>query len=260
MTKLKINPDFKDLIPPLSQDELTQLTQNIIAEGCRDAIKTWNGTIVDGHNRYAICRANGIPYSVSKVSFPSKKDAVLWILENQMGRRNLTEAMHIKLALLKAEALRGKARQNRSKPGCEPIHIRKAAARATGVSEGKVHMFMKVQELGDARLIQRMEAGEIKISAAYNEAAGNAYAVQPANAGGLAVTTRKVEVYYDSEDVPDINNITCATAVLNKVEIAERLYRMIVGECDLVCCGDGVVRVAEWVESQIGLARDIAGN
>jgi len=248
MTKLKINPEFKDLIPPLSEGEYNQLTQNILAQGCRDAIKTWNGTIIDGHNRHAICQANGIPYDVSTIWFPSKKDAVIWILENQLGRRNLPEAMRIKLALRKADMLREKSRQNRSKPGCNPIHIRKAAARDAGVSEGKVHMYMKVQQLGDAELLQQIEAGKLKISAAYNKAAGP----------GLAVATRKVEVFYDSGSAPDITNPICATAMRNQAERVEKLYYLIADEYAPVCGPEDMARVRGRLDAQAAMLQELA--
>ena len=49
---LKIEPKFKNLIRPLQRKEYLQLEQNILSDGCRDPIITWNGVIVDGHNRY----------------------------------------------------------------------------------------------------------------------------------------------------------------------------------------------------------------
>jgi len=110
MTPLKISPKFKNLIPPLSGEEFSQLEENIIVQGCRDAIKLWRGTIIDGHNRYAICQKHNIPYETKTMRFPSRQDAELWIIENQQGRRNLTDATRIKLALSKAGLLREKAR------------------------------------------------------------------------------------------------------------------------------------------------------
>ena len=245
MKPLKVNPQFKDLIPPLSEDELRQLTENIRAEGCRDAIKIWRGIIVDGHNRYAICQAHGIPYKIAKLRFSSKEDAVIWLLENQLGRRNLTEAMHIKLALQMAGMLREKAKQN---AGCEPIHVRKTAARAAHVSEGKVHMYMKVKELGDANLVQKMEAGDVTIGAAYEEVS------RP----GLAVTARKVEVLYDSEDTPDITKPLCATAALRKMDLIEKQYRLLCESSALLCGGDEMVCVIKRLDVQLDAVRSLA--
>ena len=89
--KLKIDKEFKTLIRPLSPKEYEQLEANIIADGCRDPIVTWNGYIIDGHNRYEICRKHNIGFNVKEMSFESRDEAVVWICTNQLGRRNITE-------------------------------------------------------------------------------------------------------------------------------------------------------------------------
>ena len=61
-TRLKIDKEFKSLIRPLSEAEYLQLEANLIADGCRDPIITWKGFIIDGHNRYEICRKNRLPF------------------------------------------------------------------------------------------------------------------------------------------------------------------------------------------------------
>ena len=54
---LRIEPDFKNLIPPLTEEERQQLEDSIVqSRHCRDALVVWGKTIVDGHNRYEICR------------------------------------------------------------------------------------------------------------------------------------------------------------------------------------------------------------
>ena len=58
---LKIDREFKNLIRPLCKREYLQLEQNLIAYGCIDPIITWNGYIIDGHNRYDICHRHNIP-------------------------------------------------------------------------------------------------------------------------------------------------------------------------------------------------------
>lgn len=89
--KLKIDKEFKTLIPPLSPKEYEQLETNIIADGCRDPIVIWNEYIIDGHNRYEICKKHKIGYKVKEMSFESRDEAVVWICTNQLGRRNIAE-------------------------------------------------------------------------------------------------------------------------------------------------------------------------
>lgn len=89
--QLKIDPEFKTLIRPLRREEYRQLEVNLAMEGCREAIITWNDTIVDGHNRYEICNKLHIPYEVKEQSFSGKDAAIAWICSNQLGRRNISE-------------------------------------------------------------------------------------------------------------------------------------------------------------------------
>lgn len=92
MDELSIDPGLQSLIPPLKADELKLLTEDIVANGCRDALVIWQGkaTILDGHNRYAICREHGLEFRTVTVSLPDIASAKLWIIRNQLGRRNLT--------------------------------------------------------------------------------------------------------------------------------------------------------------------------
>ena len=88
--ELKIKEEFKKLIPPLTPDEYKQLETNCIEEGIRDAIITWNGYVIDGHNRYKIAQDWQLSYKSISKNFESEFDVVEWMLVNQLGRRNIT--------------------------------------------------------------------------------------------------------------------------------------------------------------------------
>jgi len=89
---IRIDPEFAALIPPISVEERAQLEASILAEGCRDALVLWNGTLIDGHNRYAICTRLGLPFRTASAPdrIKTREDAADWIDRNQLGRRNLT--------------------------------------------------------------------------------------------------------------------------------------------------------------------------
>lgn len=89
---LRIDPEFKAQIPPLTQEERRQLEENILAEGELLApILVWNGTIVDGHNRYEILQSHPeIPCSVRDLELETREEVLVWICKHQIGRRNLT--------------------------------------------------------------------------------------------------------------------------------------------------------------------------
>lgn len=93
MIQLRIDPEFRDKIPPLTEAEFQQLRENILADGeVYEPIAVWNGIIVDGHNRWRIIQEHPkIPYKVKEMKFADKWAAFTWMYKNQLGRRNLTE-------------------------------------------------------------------------------------------------------------------------------------------------------------------------
>lgn len=90
--KLRVDEEFKHIAPPLSRSEYEELEKSIIAEGCREPITIWDNVILDGHNRYQICRQRDIPFNVRSLHVDSREEAIAWICSNQLGRRNITEA------------------------------------------------------------------------------------------------------------------------------------------------------------------------
>jgi ParB-like chromosome segregation protein Spo0J len=91
---LRINPELQAVVAPLTTEEYAQLRDNIQRDGLLEPITLWeeeSGTILDGHNRYAICQELGIGFRTKVLSFLGIEAAKLWILEHQVGRRNLTD-------------------------------------------------------------------------------------------------------------------------------------------------------------------------
>lgn len=89
--KLNIDEEFKNIIPPLAETEFKQLEKNILEEGCRDRIVTWNNIIIDGHNRHNICEKHGIEYDVMAMDhFENRHEVIDWMIHNQIGKRNLS--------------------------------------------------------------------------------------------------------------------------------------------------------------------------
>ncbi len=88
--RLRIDNEFKALIPPMQQKEYIQLEMNLLKDGCRDPVVIWNNTIVDGHNRYQICHKHKIPFRIVDIEFESREEAKIWICANQLGRRNIS--------------------------------------------------------------------------------------------------------------------------------------------------------------------------
>jgi N6-adenosine-specific RNA methylase IME4 len=108
---LIVDPEFKALIPPLTPEERSGLEEMIKAEGCRDALITWHGIIIDGHNRYEICTRNDIEYRVDERDFSGRDDVKIWIIKNQFSRRNLPAYERGRLAILLKQIIEPRAKE-----------------------------------------------------------------------------------------------------------------------------------------------------
>lgn len=102
---ITIDQEFKSLIPPLTTDEYQLLEESIKQEGCRDALVLWCDILIDGHNRYEICTAHNIPFKTVQKDFASREDAKLWMIGNQLARRNINNYARTTLECLSNEIL-----------------------------------------------------------------------------------------------------------------------------------------------------------
>ncbi len=90
--EIRVDREFESQIPPLSEGEFRNLEENILTAGeIYSPIIVWNGTIVDGHNRYRILQKHPeLKYSVKEMSFADRSEALNWICWTQLSRRNLS--------------------------------------------------------------------------------------------------------------------------------------------------------------------------
>ncbi len=174
---MKIDQEFKELIPPLSAEELTNLEQSLLTEGCRDAILTWNDCIIDGHNRFSLCTKNNIPFRVEAKEFESRNDVCIWMIQNQFGRRNLGNYTKSSLSLKLEEYFREKAKENLIKSaemtntkignstGCqksdnpliEKIDTKKELSKIAGVSYDTIYKVKEIQSQTPETLLPELE-------------------------------------------------------------------------------------------------------
>lgn len=177
---VKIDEEFKALIPPLTEEEFSQLEKSIVAEGCRDPLVVWGDTLIEGHNRYEICTKHGIDYQATQREFENRDSVKAWMIDNQLGRRNLTTAQRIKLALLKEPLIAAKAKQNITRAtgsrssltlqnSAESIETRKEVAALAGTSHDTVAKYKKIREAADEDTLRKVDSGELSINSAYVE-------------------------------------------------------------------------------------------
>ena len=127
----QVDSGFREAIPCASIDERTELQVSIDKFGYLSPIITWKNErgeclILDGHNRWEswraaiACNSTGLAASepaVVVLDLPSREDAMLFIIGNQLGRRNIADIDRIRLVSQREEILRRKAKANQSAAG-----------------------------------------------------------------------------------------------------------------------------------------------
>jgi N6-adenosine-specific RNA methylase IME4 len=179
---IEINQEFKALIPPLSIEEYSQLEKNIIADGCREPLVVFNNTLVDGHNRYEICTKHELPFSILDKEFADSGAAKLWMIDNQNGRRNLTDGWKYQLTQSKKEILLEVGKVKHAENGGDKIaalsivdnaapkhNTRETIANDLGWSTGKVAMADKVWKEATPEIKEQVLTGEVSINQAYKD-------------------------------------------------------------------------------------------
>jgi len=176
MPKLQIDPELRDLIPPLSSSELEKLKESLLTQGCRDRLVVWkdHNILLDGHHRYHICHEHDIHFKTEEIELSNHSDAKIWILMNQRGRRNLNESQRAMLAVTLNDIYCEQAKERmgtRTDLGqnlaqCEVGRSAEKAAKDMGVSRQTVTYAKKVTTKGIPELARRVESADIAVSAA----------------------------------------------------------------------------------------------
>ncbi len=183
MRELKINPELRDFIPPLSGEEKKQLEDSLLKYGYKGApIYIWNDFIVDGHNRYELCRKHNIEYPVEELLLGDNAtiiDVMEWMINTQLGRRNLPPAQRLavmdkfkKKIQEQAKSTQGTRTDLTSSPNGEKVkstHTDKELAKMAGVGTGTVARFNKVMNSDDEELKKKVLANEVSINAGYEK-------------------------------------------------------------------------------------------
>lgn len=174
---IRINDEFKQLIPPLTAEEYAWLEKSILEEGCRDALVLWGNVLIDGHNRYEICMKHDIPFETVKKEFNDKDAAIRWIILNQFGRRNLPAHERARLALRLKPVIAEKAKQNQgarndltSSKILENVvheHTDDKIAKTAGVSTETIRKVERIEEEAPQSIVEASRRGDISVNSAY---------------------------------------------------------------------------------------------
>ncbi len=182
MYDLVVDEELERVAPPLAENELEILKADILEHGCKFPLIVWGDTIVDGHNRYHICKEADIPFAVEQMEFADKTEAKLWIVKNQLGRRNLKDYQRCEMVLPLEEEIKADVEKrrraaisvyrktgetdstlNQSKRSLEMI------ADLAGVSVGTLFKVKLIISKGDDEQKSLLRSGEKTINYVYSK-------------------------------------------------------------------------------------------
>lgn len=184
---LVIDKEFEELLPVLTPDEFDKLEKSILKNGLLDPIKIWQDpktnqwVIIDGHNRYKILKKNNISWKywcdykiLYEKELPTREDVKQWMLEQQLGRRNLSEAERYEIVQKFKNVIKQKAKENQSSGGkglsnLSKVNTRKEMAKVVGVSEGTYQKMERVMKSNNEELKQKLREKKISVDKAYQE-------------------------------------------------------------------------------------------
>jgi transcriptional regulator with XRE-family HTH domain len=192
-----INDELRAFVDPLTDIEYAALERSLLAEGCRDALVLWRDTLIDGHNRYEICQKHGIPFrTVHNNNFASIDDVMLWMIDNHLARRSVSDFQRGVLALKKKEIVTSRMADEMAKeppkPEADdmdsrpppPWNTREEVAKAARVSANTISQIERIQKAATPELREAVRTGTISINAAANVAQLPEEAQKAAVAGG----------------------------------------------------------------------------
>ena len=174
---LKIKEEFKKLIPALTKEEFKQLEDNCMAEGIREKILTWNGFIIDGHNRYEISQKWDLDFETENKHFDSEESVKEWMILNQFGRRNLSNYQRSVLALELEDVFSKKAKEKqkeaggavRQKSDKAVIDTKKELSKVANVSHDTIAKVKHIEAKATPEVKAKLSTGEVSINAAYKD-------------------------------------------------------------------------------------------
>ena len=181
-TDIVIDPDFAALMPPHTEEEAASLATSITQDGCRDPLIVWHETdaLLDGHQRKGICDRLGLAYGVKRLKFPDRHAAMIWIINNQLARRNITTFQRAELALKLKPLLAARAaermRLGRPPSGSNPIgrgpRTDEAIGEKVGLNATTIAAADQLLKRAEPDVLSRLRTGKLCISKAYAELRG----------------------------------------------------------------------------------------
>jgi hypothetical protein len=259
---LKIDKEFKELIPLLTKEEFEQLESNILKEGIREPLIAWHkkheccgcpyisedenerrfcpscnaewnahDILIDGHNRYEIAQKHNLKYEIEHKFFNNRDEVIEWMILNQFGRRNLSNYQRSLLALKLKPVYEEKAKERMlSGKKTDPSQISeqgktsKELAKIAGVSHDTIAKVQKIEEKATKETKEKLIRQEISINKAYEEITEKNKPHISNNSGNNEWYTPKEYIELARKVMGSIDLDPASCEIANRVVKADKIY------------------------------------
>lgn len=161
----KILPELQSYLLPLPEHDLRQLEESVLKYGFREAFILWDSpkhgvVLLDGHNRDKIKVKHGLETPETKLySFESLDEVKIWMISNQIGRRNISDYRKIELLYMSHKLV--------TKTDTVSRKDRAKLATAAGCGENKVMHTLYVCKNAPDEILELARSGDISVNQAY---------------------------------------------------------------------------------------------
>jgi len=193
-TRFNIDTEFSKLFSLITQKQYDELKADILSQNkCRDKLIVGkftdnDGTVkeclLDGHTRLCIIEFQknigneGIKYEIDTTlpPFPNRQAVKLWMIQNQLSRRNVSAFQRVEMALEFKEDFAKEAKEKQKAGGGavkvkspEPgMTTRDRLAKIAGVSGKTIDQVEFIISEASEAVKEKLRNGDISINAAYN--------------------------------------------------------------------------------------------
>ena len=206
-------------------------------DGIQDPIKIWRGVIVDGHNRYSIAQKHALDFATVEMHFDSRDDAIIWIITNQSGRRNLSAYDRARLALKLKPVFSSKAKirqgsrtdfYQKSDKSCPPSNTLGELAKIAGVSHDTIHKVEIIEAEASPEIKANIRAGVLSINAAYKKIRP----VETQSAREVKAAVKDFKDRHDADVCPTMDDVKLPTAPMEPTRRNQIADAAIIGDDD----------------------------
>ena len=178
-----IDPEFQNVFSAKDAEQYEALKESIRNDGVRDPLIVWDemNILLDGHTRHQIYEELREelgeefliePPKIIRMSFTNRDDAKMWMIHNQIMRRNLTTFQRVEAALQFKEFFAAKARENQkagvslnSEKGIVVVDELAKLAKTSSNTVGKVMTILaNANKAGVTKAITALRRGDAHIS------------------------------------------------------------------------------------------------